>query len=130
MKLIASILILLLLIPAVSQAKDNRWFRSQARVTRLEPVVGPGREVLRSTNCRQPVLAIASSMVGDIRQQEEKLKRQRACRAKTRSSHRIVGYWVTYEYNGYEGRKYMPEKPGSWIPVKVSLEPMHTARSH
>lgn len=128
MKFLVSILILLLLGLEVAVGQNDRWFRTRARVVNLEPVIKPDYAASSGDQCQQPDLSVASSMAQDIRQQEQKLTRQLDCETRTQANHRVVGYWVTYDYNGHEGRKYMSEKPGSWIPVMVSLEPQRTAR--
>jgi hypothetical protein len=128
MKNLVYMVILCLLGTGTAMGQNNRWFHARARVINLEPVIKPDYATVPKAHCRQAVLTIASSMTQDIRRQEHKLERQLACEARTRTSHRVVGYWVTYDYNGHEGRKYMSDKPGSWISVTVSLEPLQASQ--
>lgn len=128
MKPLVKILILLLLGTCAAMGQNERSFHARARVIDLEPVTRPEYAAAPETRCQQPVLGVAGSMVLDIRRQERKLARQRACEVSTRPSRRVVGYWVTYDYRGHQGRKYMPDKPGDWIPVSVRLEPLHASR--
>ena len=128
MKNLMKILILFLLGAGAAMGQNDRSFHARARVIDLEPVTRPDYATAPKVQCRQPTQPIAGSMTLDIRQQERKLARQRACEVSTRPSQRVIGYWVTYDYKGYQGRKYMSDKPGDWIPVTVSLEPLHASR--
>ncbi len=47
-----------------------------------------------------------------------------ACRNVEDVQTRIVGYQVTYEYRGQQFTTLMHENPGSFIPVRVSVEPV------
>ncbi len=122
-------MLILLLSTGVSSGQNDRWFQTQARVTSLEPVIKTDYVSVSNAHCRQPVLAIARTVAQDIGQQERKQARQLACEADTRPSQKVVGYWVSYEYHGHEGRKYMSQKPADWIPVTVRLEPLRASRN-
>lgn len=126
MKNLMKMLVLLLLCVGAAMGQNDRSFHARARVIDLEPVTRPDYATAPRAQCQQPTLAIAGSMTLDIRQQERKLARRRACEVSTRP--RVIGYWVTYDYRGHQGRKYMSDKPDDWIPVTVSLEPLHASR--
>lgn len=117
-------LILLLLTPTIVSGENERRFNTRARVVDLEPVITTSKPALSRPHCQRPVLVIAGSIAQDIRSQEHKQAQQLACEARARPRHKVTGYWVTYEYQGHQRRKYMDKKPGNWIQVTVSLEPL------
>jgi len=118
----------LVLISGNAIGKNHRWFHTRAKVIELEPVFTTINTSGAKKRCQRPVRRIASSMAEDIRQQERKQMRLLACEAMAIPRHQITGYWVTYEYQGHQGRKYMSEKPGGWIPVTVNLQPLQASR--
>ena len=128
MNSLIKVLVLLLLGVAAAMGQNDRSFHARARVIDLEQVTRPDYATAAKARCQRSAQPIAGSMVLDIRQQERNLARQRACEVSTRPRHQIVGYWVTYDYQGHRGRKYTSNKPGDWIPVTISLEPLHTSR--
>ncbi len=123
-----ALLFLLVLISGNAIGQNHRWFHTRAKVIELEPVFTTVDTSWSKARCQRPVQRIASSMAEDIRQQEQKQMRRFACEAMAIPRHQITGYWVTYEYQGHQGRKYMSEKPGSWIPVTVNLQPLQASR--
>lgn len=124
------LLILLALNPGDAVAQNDRWFHTQAQVIDIQPVFETIDASSSKAHCQRPVRAIAGSMSEDIRLQERKQMRRFACETSAKRSRRkITGYWVTYEYQGHEGRRYMWEKPGSWIPVTVNLQPLQVGRN-
>ena len=128
MNSLTKVLVLLLLGVTAAMGQNDRSFDARARVIDLEPVTRPVYATAAKARCQRSAQPIAGSMVLDIRQQERNLARQQACEVSTRSSRRIIGYWVTYDYQGHRGRKYMSDKPGDWIPVTINLEPLHASR--
>ena len=122
------ILVLLLLGGGAAMGQNDRSFHARARVINLEPVTRPDYATAVKAGCQRSALPIAGSMALDIRQQERNLARQRACEVSTKPRHKVVGYWLTYDYQGHQGRKYVSDKPGDWIPVTISLEPLHASR--
>lgn len=47
-----------------------------------------------------------------------------SCRTVSDVQSRIVGYRVDYEYRGQRFSTLMPDQPGAFIPVRVSVEPV------
>jgi uncharacterized protein YcfJ len=47
-----------------------------------------------------------------------------ACRVVNDVQTRIVGYQVTYEYRGQQFSTLMQERPGGYVPVRVSVDPV------
>jgi len=115
----------------IALAQNDQRFHTSAKVTHLQPVVEQHRASKPKSLCRQPVLSIATSLAQDIRQQERRQASQSACESSMVTERRITGYWVPYEYQGHAGRKFLTEKPGAWIPVRVRIKPMvGSAKSH
>jgi uncharacterized protein YcfJ len=46
------------------------------------------------------------------------------CRVVTDVQTRVVGYQVTYEYRGQHFTTLMQESPGTYVPVRVSVDPV------
>ena len=131
MKHLMSVILLCLLNSGIALAQNNQRFHTSAKVTHLEPVVEQHSATKPKSLCRQPVLNIATSMAQDIRQQERRQSKQSVCESSMVTERQITGYWVTYEYQGHTGRKFLIEKPGAWIPVSVRIKPMvGSAKSH
>ncbi len=47
-----------------------------------------------------------------------------SCRTVSDVQSRIVGYRVDYEYRGQRFSTLMPDQPGAFVPVRVSVEPV------
>lgn len=123
MKLLG-VIILCILNTGIALAQNDQRFYTNARVTRLEPVTERYRSSKPKSQCQQPALSIAGNIAQDIRQQERRQAKQTSCESTIITDQRTTGYWVTYEYQGRTGRKFLLQKPGKWIRVSVSVKPM------
>lgn len=85
---------------------------------------GSGREA--ATAAGAVIGAIAGDRIaGQGAPQYEQTQREvRSCRTVHDVQQRLVGYRVTYEYQGHEYTTMMREQPGRSLPVRVSVTPL------
>ena len=122
-------LLLLTLLPLISA--QGASYRDYAEVLDVEPIVVTHYAPVVGTLCTEPSARPATdklpaSTIGeDIRRQQLDAGRNPHCRPlRTRKANkRILGYRVTYRYQGQTRVRRMDRDPGSILPVDVRIQP-------
>jgi uncharacterized protein YcfJ len=84
---------------------------------------GHGREA--ATAAGAVIGAIAGDRIANQQPQYEQAQREvRTCRTVHDVQQRLVGYRVTYDYQGHQYTTLMREQPGRSVPVRVSVMPV------
>ena len=111
-------------------AAGETWsHREYATVVGVEPIVEtvpgpPGGACETGARSLGESLPPAATIGEDVRRQLRLWRRQRDCRRRRAARERILGYWVTYRFEGRIATTRLPYDPGDRIPVDVSLSPL------
>ncbi len=104
-------------------------FTDRAEVLLVKPITEQAFETEARRKCAAPgpaaLLSPAASLGADIRRQEQLAHRPAECHWEETlvPSTQVIGYRVTYRYDGNVYTVDMQEPPGDFLPVRVSFQP-------
>ncbi len=123
---------LLCCLTGTAPAKGLDGYRDYASVVKVDPIIEGRHQYATRTTCEDARwasaenTAIASSIGRDIRRQRSRWSSPPSCGSIEEQDFqkRILGYWVTYRYQGHTQTKRLSYDPGDRLPVSIRLTPL------